>query len=214
MGDRLTRFPQALFGLAVILSACGSSSAKSVLPPAPAPGAAASAPPDRVSLESHEQYYDIDGSSAGALREQIHRLGPKDGGAARDALTVWTIDWTYAEARSSDGCALRNVKVTLTLNTTLPRWAPPAGTPARLIESWRTYLRNVKLHEAGHRRIAEQNARDLLAALLALRGSTCQEVWDAASRTAERLVAEGRARNRGYDVQTKHGQTQGVELPP
>jgi len=54
----------------------------------------------------------------------------------------------------------------------------------------------------------------LLAALLALRGSTCQEVWDGASRTAERVVAEGRARNRAYDVETKHGQTQGVELPP
>ena len=214
MGDRLTRSPRALLGVAVILSACGSSSAKSVPPPAPAPGAAASTPLDRVSLDSHDQYYDIDGSSAGALREQIHRLGPKDGGAARDALTVWTIDWTYAEARSPEGCGLRNVKVTLTLNTTLPRWAPPAGTPARLIESWRTYLRNLTLHETGHRAIAEQNARDLLAALLALRGSTCQEVWDAASRTAERVVAEGRARNRAYDVETKHGQTQGVELRP
>jgi len=214
VGDRLTRSPRALLGVAVILSACGSSSAKSVPPPAPAPGAAASTPPDRVSLDSHDQYYDIDGSSAGALREQIHRLGPKDGGAARDALTVWTIDWTYAEARSPEGCSLRNVKVTLTLNTTLPRWAPPAGTPARLIESWRTYLRNLTLHEAGHRAIAEQNARDLLAALLVLRGSTCQEVWDAASRTAERVVAEGRARNRAYDVETKHGQTQGVELRP
>jgi len=214
VGDRLTRSPPALLGVAVIVSACGSSSAKSVPPPAPAPGAAASTPQDRVSLESHEQFYDIDGSSAGALREQIHRLGPKDGGAARDALTVWTIDWTYAEAHLPDGCSLRNVQVTLTLNTTLPRWAPPAGTPARLIESWRTYLRNVRVHEAGHRAIAEQNARDLLAALLALRGSTCQEVWDGASRTAERVVAEGRARNRAYDVETKHGQTQGVELPP
>ena len=65
-----------------------------------------------------------------------------------------------------------------------------------------------------HRAIAEQNARDLLAALLALRGSTCQVVWDGASRTAERVVAEGRARNRAYDVETKHGQTQGVELRP
>jgi predicted secreted Zn-dependent protease len=213
VGDRLTRSPRALLGAAVILSACGSSP-KSAPPPVPVPGPAASATPGRVSLESQEQYYDIDGSSAGALREQIRRLGPKDGGEARDALTVWTIDWTYAEAHSPDGCGLRDVKVTLALNTTLPRWTPPAGTPARLIDSWRTYLRNVKLHEAGHRTIAEQNARDLLTALLALRGATCQGVWDAASRTAERIVAEGRARNRSYDVETKHGQTQGVELRP
>jgi predicted secreted Zn-dependent protease len=165
-------------------------------------------------LQSHEQYYDIDGSSAGALREQIGRRGPRDGGEARDALTVWTIDWVYAEARTPDGCGLRDVRVTLTLDTTLPRWAAPAGTPARLIDSWRTYLRNVKLHEAGHRTIAERNARDLLTALLGLRGATCQEVWDTASRTAEQIVAEGRAKNRAYDVETKHGQMQGVELRP
>jgi len=214
VGDRLTRSPPALLGAALMLSACGSSSAKSVPAPTPVPGPAVAATPGGVALDSHEHYYDIDGSSAGALREQIHRLGPKDGGEARDALTVWTIDWSYAEARSPDGCGLRDVKVTLTLNTTLPRWAPPAGTPPRLIDSWRTYLRSVMLHEAGHRAIAEQNARDLLAALLALRGSTCQVVWDGASRTAERVVAEGRARNRAYDVETKHGQTQGVELRP
>src|SRR2546422_7212586 len=49
---------------------------------------------------------------------QMHRLGPRDGDAARDALTVWTIDWTYGEARTADGCGLRDVKVTLTLSTT------------------------------------------------------------------------------------------------
>src|SRR5256714_8089945 len=197
VGAGLPGSPPALLGAALMLSACGSSSAKSVPAPTPVPGPAVAAMPGGVALDSHEHYYDIDGSSAGALREQIRRLGPKDGGEARDALTVWTIDWPYAEAHSPDGCGLRDVKVTLALNTTLPRWTPPAGTPARLIDSWRTYLRNVKLHEAGHRTIAEQNARDLLAALLALRGSTCQEVWDAASRTAERLVGEGLGREPG-----------------
>ena len=72
----------------------------------------------------------------------------------------------------------------------------------------------MRQHEAGHRAIAEQNARDLLAALSSMRAATCQQVMDAASRTGERIVAEGRAKNRAYDVQTKHGQTQGVVLPP
>jgi len=39
-------------------------------------------------------------------------------------------------------------------------------------------------------------------------------VWDAAQRTATRVVEEGRTRNRAYDVETKHGQTQGVVLAP
>jgi predicted secreted Zn-dependent protease len=72
----------------------------------------------------------------------------------------------------------------------------------------------VKLHEAGHRAIAERNARDLTAALAALRAPTCREAGDSASRMAEQIVADGRARNRAYDVETKHGQTQGVVLGP
>jgi len=62
--------------------------------------------------------------------------------------------------------------------------------------------------------IAERNARALYAALTPLRAATCDELHSVASRTGEEIVAEGRARNRAYDVQTKHGQTQGVELGP
>ncbi len=209
----MTRLWPAVLGAAIILSACASSSTPSAAP-APAPGPTVPAALGGLSIDSHEQYYDIEGSSAGALREAIHRLGPRDGSEARDALTVWTLDWTYGEAPGADGCGLRNLRVTLNVDVTLPRWAPAAGTPPRLIASWRSYLQHVKAHEAGHRAIAERNARDLLAALAPLRAATCPAVSDAASRTAERVVADGRARNRAYDVETKHGQTQGVELRP
>ncbi|OLD04188.1 MAG: hypothetical protein AUI99_03410 [Gemmatimonadetes bacterium 13_1_40CM_3_69_22] len=211
MGDRVRRL---VVGAAIIVAACGGPPETPVPVAAPGSAGAAAPAPIRPFLESHEQYYDIEGSTTGALREQMHRLGPRDGDAARDALTVWTIDWTYAEARTADGCGLRDVKVTLTLSTTLPRWVPAAGTPAHVVDSWKTYFQHVRQHEAGHRAIAEQNARDLLAALSSMRAATCQQVMDAASRTGERIVAEGRAKNRAYDVQTKHGQTQGVVLPP
>jgi len=169
----------------------------------------------RPYLVAHEQYYDIDGASAGALRDQIHRLGPKDeSGKSQDALTVWSLEWAYSTAPQDAGCALKDVRVTLNVSVTLPRWTPPATASAQLRQSWQTYLQNVKRHEAGHRAIAEGNARDLTAALVALRGPTCDQVWSEASRTAEKIVADGRATNRDYDARTKHGQTQGVELGP
>ncbi|HKW40786.1 MAG TPA: DUF922 domain-containing protein [Gemmatimonadales bacterium] len=195
--------------------ACGGSPETA---PAPAPGGpsgagAPSAP--RPLIAAHEQYYDIDGSSAGALRDQIHRLGPKDeSGQSRDAMTVWSLEWTFGTAQRSDSCALRDVKVTLDVTTTLPRWKPPATVTQRLIDSWRTYLEHVKQHETGHRVIAERNARELMSALGAMRGSSCQKLSDDASRRAEEIVADGRSRNRAYDVETKHGQTQGVVLNP
>ncbi|HEV2749211.1 MAG TPA: DUF922 domain-containing protein [Gemmatimonadales bacterium] len=206
----------ATFVALALATACGGSSP----PPeaAPAPALAAGAAPPPVSITGGEQFYDIDGASAGALREGIHRLGPKDAsGTSLDALTVWDIQWTYKPVPVSpvdSSCALQDVKVTLNVTVTLPRWTPPAAATASLRESWRTYLAHVKLHEAGHRAIAERNAGDLYRALSGLRAPTCPQLDAQASRTGEDIVADGRARNRAYDVQTKHGQTQGVVLGP
>src|SRR2546422_73685 len=118
-----------LFPAAVMLVyACGASTPG----PASAPTPALDFPPlgragSRATLAAREQYYDIDGSSAGALRDQIRRLGPKDeSGTSHDALTVWSLEWGYATARRGDSCALRDVKVTLHVSVTLPRWTPPA----------------------------------------------------------------------------------------
>ncbi|HYL56539.1 MAG TPA: DUF922 domain-containing protein [Gemmatimonadales bacterium] len=206
----------AMLAAAALFSACGGSSAPETAP-APAPATAAPALP-RVSITGSEQYYDIDGTSAGALREGIRRLGPKDAsGTPLDALTVWDLQWTYKAvpvSAADSSCALQDLKVTLNVTVTLPRWTPPASVSASLRESWRTYLQHVRVHEAGHRAIAERNAADLYRALLGLRAATCAQLDSQASRTGEDIVADGRSRNRAYDVETKHGQTQGVVLGP
>ena len=201
---------------AVLLTfACGSSPERAAVPtPAPDSAALARAAP-RAAVSAREQYYDIDGSSAGALRNQIRRLGPKDeSGKSQDALTVWNLEWSYGTVQRGDSCVLRDVKVTLDVAVTLPRWKPPATASAELLKTWQAYLKAVRLHESGHRTIAERNAREVMAALTPLRGTNCDKLSGEATRLAEQIVADGRARNRAYDVQTKHGQTQGVELEP
>ena len=198
----------------MLACACGSSNPEPVSTPTPAPDSAARAGL-RASISAREQYYDIDGSSAGALRNQIRRLGPKDeSGKSQDALTVWNLEWGYGTLQRGDSCVLRDVKVTLDVSVTLPRWKPPATATPGLLKTWQAYLKAVRLHEAGHRTIAERNAREVMAALTPLRGTNCDKLSGEATRLAEQIVADGRARNRSYDLQTKHGQTQGVELGP
>ena len=204
----------ATVAMLALAAACGSSSPEVAPPPSPA-AAPAAAPAPRPAIAATEQYYDIDGSSAGALRDQINRLGPKDeSGKPRDALTVWSIEWGYAATSRPDGCVLRDVKVSLNVTVTLPRWKPPATASPEVVKAWQSYVKAVRVHEAGHRANAERNAREVFAALTPLRGMNCDLLSDEASRTAERIVADGRARNRAYDVETKHGQTQGVVLGP
>src|SRR5439155_275059 len=106
--------------------ACGSSNPEPVSAPTPADSAALARATPHALIAAREQYYDIDGSSAGALRNQINRLGPKDeSGESKDALTVWSVESAYAAAQRGDSCVLRDVKVTLDVTVTLPRWKPP-----------------------------------------------------------------------------------------
>src|SRR6266480_5318511 len=120
--------------------ACGSSTPEPVSTPTPAADSAALARAAlRATIAAREQYYDIDGSSAGALRNQINRLGPKDeSGESKDALTVWSVESAYAAAQRGDSCVLRDVKVTLDVTVTLPRWKPPATATAQLVRTWQT----------------------------------------------------------------------------
>jgi predicted secreted Zn-dependent protease len=204
----------AAFALLFLSAGCAAPAARPLPAPAPTAPPPSSARPAGLSIATHERYYDVTGTSVAELRDAIRRLGPQEQGQAADALTVWDLEWTYAERPSAEGCALRDVRVTLSVTMTLPRWDPPADAPARLIAAWHEYLDHVKIHEAGHRAIAEQYAHRLLSALTGLRAASCDAVWDAASRTAARVNGEGQARNRAYDVETKNGQTQGVLLQP
>jgi predicted secreted Zn-dependent protease len=202
--------------LAVVVGACASAGMPPAVEPAPspAPARARSTAAAALAIDNRERHYAITGSSVAELADAMRRLGPRESGTPADALTEWDLESSYREGTTPGNCALREVRVRLTVTVTLPRWDPPGDAPARLIASWRRFLEHVTIHEAGHRAIAEQSAHDLAAALTALRGRVCDDVFDEAGRTATRVVERGRAKNRAYDVETAHGQTQGVELVP
>src|SRR5437773_11662602 len=149
---------RSLIPAALLLAyACGSSNPEPVSAPTPADSAALARATPHAFIAAREQYYDIDGSSAGALRDQINRLGPKDeSGKSRDALTVWSIEWHYTATSRPDGCVLRDVKVSLNVAVTLPRWKPPATASPEVVKAWQSYVKAVRVPEAGHRARAER----------------------------------------------------------
>src|SRR5436190_5318601 len=92
---------RSLIPAALLLAyACGSSNPEPVSAPTPADSAALARATPHAFIAAREQYYDIDGSSAGALRNQINRLGPTDErGEPKDALTGWSVEPAYAAAQ-------------------------------------------------------------------------------------------------------------------
>src|SRR5437879_8577129 len=136
--------------LAAVILATGCGSSPEVAPtPAPASSTAGAATA-RPSIVASEQYYDIDGTSAGALRNQISRLGPKDeSGKSQDALTVWSIEWVYGTAQRGDSCVLRDVKVTVNVAVTLHSWKTTEMAYRELLKTWQDYFKAVRHHVAG-----------------------------------------------------------------
>src|SRR5260370_3146531 len=148
----------ATFAVLFLGAGCAAPPARPLPAPAPAVPPRPGGRPAELTIATHDRYYDVTGTSVSELRDAIRRLGPQEQGQAADALTVWDLEWTYAERRSADGCTLRDVHVSLGVTMTLPRWAPPADAPARLIAACRDHLDHVKIHEAGHRAITAQYA--------------------------------------------------------
>ena len=121
-------------------------------------------------------YYEIEGSTAQELRQQMDRLGPLDDNGWRwSALTRWHVHWSYLYDLRDGGCAAGPVKVRLEITYTMPRWDAPAGAPQDLIERWQAYLSALETHERGHAEIAERAAEAVQEAMQALPAyPTCQ----------------------------------------
>lgn len=152
------------------------------------------------------QYYDITGTTANELRTSINGSGPLDSGGRRnDALAMWNIDWTWPLNPDST-CILSGATISTTITVTFPRWQPPAGTSAAVVQQWNTYEAALATHESGHVTFVLATAPDVLAAI---KGATCAT----AEAAAQTVVGRIRQHDIDYDTETNHGFTQGAHFP-
>ena len=66
--------------------------------------------------------YEIRGSTAKELKEQMKRLGPRKGDRVYDAYTKWKVAWTYAFVTREGKCAISSIDVYVDFTITLPQW--------------------------------------------------------------------------------------------
>ena len=152
------------------------------------------------------QYFDITGTTAGELRDSINAQGPLDSGGRRnDALTMWSIDWTWP-LNADSSCILDSATISTTITVTFPRWQPPPGASASLIDQWNAYEAALVTHESGHVSFVVATAPEVLAAI---KGATCA----AAEAAAQAAVGRIRQHDIDYDAETNHGGTQGARFP-
>lgn len=113
----------------------------------------------------------------------------------------------------SDGGALLDGTIGLSLVVHLPDWQDSARAPAALQQAWQRFLRALRAHEEGHVRLALKHAA-------ALREEIANSKPEASCSTfmakLEERVAAAQARmereQADYDEETQHGIKQGCVL--
>ncbi len=169
--------------------------------------------PDGLQLSPRIHQYSVAGSTADELRDEMVRLGPKEGDRPFPGYTKWNVRWQFGYESLADRCALTGVTVFLDLTTTLPRWRRSADAPTALVGKWERFVAGLRTHEDGHGRIAVDAARKVLNLLQSLSADTCEDIYGQSNQAAWDIVTAIDATSHDYDVETQHGSTQGARWP-
>ena len=156
-------------------------------------------------------YYDVTGSSYGAVRSALDRLGPKDeAGKPFDAFTKWGVSYEWKYLQTATSCTLTAFGSTLDVEILLPRWVQPSAEP-ELASRWNEYLLALTRHERGHAWFGRRAAEAIELEVRQIGPEpTCDALGDAVRRNADRVIERFRREERDYDHTTRHGAAQGA----
>lgn len=165
-------------------------------------------------IERYE-YYEICGCDEEALHCDLKQkcITWKDG-HKYDSLTSWDVKWDHGYDQASETCAVNSFQPIVEITFRYPRWKRTDDAPQSLVEKWDRYLKNLTVHENGHRDMVVEAANDLSRAVAGLPSApSCAEL----DRTVRALfrVRMGKMNRdqREYDDTTKHGAMQGAVFP-
>lgn len=156
--------------------------------------------------------YEVDHEPGQTLLEAINAESPiRERGRIFHGHTRWFIRWNYRWREETGGrCRITEVKTTLHVDMTLPELDDATAGARRQFD---TYVRLLREHEDGHRRIARDAAHAVDSAILTLRPmASCKLLSRAANQLGQSILQDTRRIERQYDTDTDHGCTQGACL--
>ncbi len=167
-----------------------------------------------VQVSRRNETYPVTGRTAVELRRSMEQHAASSWPDPRAVgLTEARIPIEGRCQEYSDGGALRDATIALSLVVHLPAWQNSEVAPAALRRSWDKFLRALTAHEEGHVEIAIKHANALRDDLAAMKPEeSCeafmtkfQERTSAAQARMDKEQAE-------YDAKTEHGIKQGCVL--
>lgn len=151
------------------------------------------------------RFYEVRGKNSAQINASLRKRGPRsdDGGGA--GSTDYRIAYSWGQKRIGSRCQVIDVVVRFAAIIHLPRLANEErlSEPVRL--GWRKLIAVLRVHEAGHARIAYDHADEVRAAVAA---APCGQE-EARGRVAlDRIYRL----QQDYDRRTSHGLAQGEIL--
>jgi len=177
---------------------------------------AAAAPADApVRIVDSVASYRIEGATAQELWNQIHVLGPLEVDQKRYAAdTRWSVTWHYEFSTEAGTCRVAQADVTFSDVMTLPEWVDQADGSRALQGAWASFVAQLKVHEAGHRRNGMQAALTIRHVIDGLGTERdCAVLGNAIETAAREAIVQAHSKDVDYDATTRHGETQGATLP-
>ena len=162
----------------------------------------------------HTSYYYIDGPSATVLAAQLDQNGPVESDGKHYAgRTRWDIQWKFRHEQQGTSCYMKDAAVAVGIAQTLPKWRGEDKGAAGLKVLWSKFLGALQRHEDGHKEHGLKAARQIEAAVLAIKpAGNCEDLEAAANASAQAVVVKYQALDEEYDRNTDHGRNQGATL--
>ena len=145
-------------------------------------------------------YYNVRGTTAKQIDQEIRRFGPNDGHALAVARIRMIPDVTYDRARDGS-CTYGRARVGVNAAVTLPRFVDRRKTPAGLRQAIDNLDEYARFHEAVHVAIAGAYADRIGQALRSLPVQrSCEKLDEMAAALSRKLLKEHDRTQRKFDT--------------
>lgn len=125
--------------------------------------------------------------------------------------TKWSLSWRFETTILGGYCGISAVTTIIDVTYTMPRLANSENIDNQTRVAFDSYYSALLNHEKGHADSAILAAREIEDVLMGLKPERkCSDMHDSANQTANGIIDKYNKRDVEYDLQTNHGETQGV----
>lgn len=174
----------------------------------------------KLEIKEIEKFYPVIGATILDLHNFLLKNGPgEDLETGHKGVASCRLGYKWMPHVSSNEklslCKIDWVELQGTVECTYPKWESPSDATQETKDKWDAFMKKVRLHEQGHIDVDKKWLNVLFEELKKIEPkSTCENIKSEVQKVGEEVIKKSNGDNRDYDLETQHGEKQGVYLIP